>query len=228
MFNTNHMLSFLDDDVEFLPLVSIEEESGGDELQQTFDTLPILPLRNTVLFPNVVLPITIGRQASLKAVKYANDTNRYIGVVAQNDANVEDPQFENLHKVGVLARIVKLLKMPDGGTTIIIQGKKRFAIAKPLSSEPFLMAEITEMEEPEFSDTREFRAITSTIKELATQIVELSPNIPSEAGIMLKNIDEPEFLINFISSNLNISPNEKQLLLEQNDVRMRCEKILAH
>ncbi len=145
------------------------------------DLLPLLPLRNTVLFPGVVLPITVGRDKSIKAVQDAYKTDKLVGVLAQKDANVEDPVFEDLSKIGIVAKIVKLIKMPDGGTTVIIQGKKRFELISIEEEEPYFKARIRVLPEEKIPDEKDFEAYVSTIKDLASQIIQLSPNMPSEA-----------------------------------------------
>src|SRR5690606_24434755 len=152
------------------------------------EILAILPLRNTVLFPGVVIPITVGRDKSIKLVKDAYKGNRTIGVVAQTDMNVEDPSFEQLHKIGTVANIIKVLQMPDGNTTVIIQGKQRFKLTEPIQLEPYITAKVERYpEDKPKTSTKEFKALISSIKELALHIIQLSPHLPSEAGIAIKN-----------------------------------------
>src|SRR6185369_765252 len=188
--------------------------------------LALLPLRNTVLFPGVVIPITVGRDKSIKAVSDAYKTDKLIGVVAQKDSNVEDPDVADLEEIGTVAKIVKLIKMPDGGTTIVIQGKKRFKVDEILTEDPYFRARINTLEEEEFKDDPDFNAMVSSIKDLAGQIVNLSPNLPSEAAIILKNIENPSFLIHFVSSNLNSDIKEKQRLLEISNIKARAELLM--
>ncbi len=216
----------IDDDSDFIPLLSQEDEDNMRN-QVIPDILPILPLRNTVLFPGVVIPITVGRDKSIQLIKDANKGDKTIGVVAQTRDSVEDPKWEDLFYTGTVAQIIKTLRMPDGNTTIIIQGKKRFNIDKPLQSNPYHKAKVVPVEEiqPDKND-KEFQAIISNLKETAIQIVKLSPNMPSEAGFALNNIDSPAFLVNFISSNLNANTQTKQLMLEKADLKERSLLVL--
>lgn len=216
-----------EDETDFMPIIPINEQEGDlDNNLVIPDELPILPLRNTVLFPGVVLPITVGRDKSIKAVSDVYKTDKLIGVIAQKDANIEEPEPKDLCKIGTVAKIVKLIKMPDGGTTIIIQGKKRFEWMEMLSDDPYFKASIQLIIEEDAPDTEDFKAYVSTIKDLAAQIIQLSPNLPTEASIILKNIENPAFLINFVSSNLNSDLLEKQQLLEINDVNERAIKLV--
>ena len=217
-----------EEDNEFIPLFSFNEQDVENEPELEIDTLlPILPLRNTVLFPGVVIPITVGRDKSIQAVKAAYNKDKFIGVVSQVDGNIEDPTPSDLCKIGTVAKIIKMIKMQDGGTTIIIQGKKRFELLEMIEEDPFFKAEIKVLvEEVVKKEDQNFQAYLSTIKDLATQIIQLSPNFPSEAAMILKNIDSPLFLINFVSSNLNVELPEKQGLLEENNVRLRAERLI--
>lgn len=223
MFN----LPFGDDEVEFLPMMSIEEEDETNK-EQFKNELPILPLRNTVLYPGVVMPITVGRDKSLRAVKEAYKTDKVIGVVAQRDTNVEEPESADLSNIGTVARIVKMLKMPDGSSTVIMQGKQRFAIDEVVSDEPYIKATVSYLKDAQPTDQAEFDAVISSIRDLSGEIIKLSPNIPSEASVMLKNIDSPTFLMHFISSNLNNELQEKQEMLEENDLLLRAQQVLKH
>jgi ATP-dependent Lon protease len=217
-----------DEDTDFMPIIPINEnESELDRNLVVPDTLPVLPLRNTVLFPGVVLPITVGRDKSIKAVNDAYKTDKLVGVVAQKDPNIEEPEPADLCQIGTVAKIVKLIKMPDGGTTIIIQGKKRFELLELLSDDPYFKASISLLAEDEIPVTENFNAYVSTIKDLAAQIIQLSPNLPTEASIILKNIENPSFLINFVSSNLNSELAEKQALLEIHDIHDRAERLIS-
>jgi len=216
-----------EDEMEFMPIIPLnEEEEAGNDLQPIPDELPILPLRNTVLFPGVVIPITVGRDKSIKAVSDAYKTDKLVGVVAQKDSNIEEPTINDLEAVGTVAKIVKLIKMPDGGTTIIIQGRKRFQIENITTEDPYFKARISLLEEDKISGDPDFDAMVSSIKDLASQIVNLSPNLPSEAAIILKNIENPSFLIHFVSSNLNCDLKEKQKLLEINNLKARAELLM--
>ncbi len=213
---------------EFIPLFSFNEQDVENEPELEMDTLiPILPLRNTVLFPGVVIPITVGRDKSIQAVKAAYNKDKYIGVVAQKDGNIEDPTPVDLCQIGTVAKIMKMIKMQDGGTTIIIQGKKRFELLEMKEEDPYFKAEVKVLVEEQVSEAdQNFQAHLSTIKDLATQIIQLSPNFPSEAALILKNIESPLFLINFVSSNLNVELPEKQVLLAEHNVTLRAEKLI--
>ena len=216
-----------DEDMDFMPIISLNdgEGDGPDELAIP-DELPILPLRNTVLFPGVVIPITVGRDKSIKAVNEAYKTDKLVGVLAQKDSNVEDPSIRDLVNVGTVARVIKLIKMPDGGTTVIIQGKKRFELKEVVAEDPYFRARIGLLEDTMLQNDQQFEATVSSIKDLAGQIIQLSPNIPTEASIILRNIENPSFLIHFVSSNLNSDLFEKQQLLEMNDIKARSETLL--
>jgi ATP-dependent Lon protease len=219
-------LQELDTDAELIPLMTPEdeEEMNNEELPET---LAILPLRNMVLFPGVVIPITAGRDKSIKLINDANADSKIIGVVAQKDESVEDPSATDIHTVGTVARILRVLKMPDGNTTIILQGKKRFEIDTVTNEEPYLKATIKEFEEsrPKNKDA-EFSTIIETVKDLAIQIIKESPNIPSEATFAIKNIESDSFLVNFVSSNMNLSVKEKQDLLAISNLKERALETL--
>ena len=187
------------------------------------NSLPILPLRNTVLFPGVVIPITAGRDASIKLINDANKGGKVIGVVSQIDESIENPKEEDIYKTGTVARILKVLKMPDGNTTVVIQGKKRFEINSVISETPYITATISDIPEAKpASDNKEFKAIIESIKDLSLEIIKESPNIPSEASFAIKNIESNSFLVNFVSSNMNLKVEEKQELLTLNDLKERA------
>lgn len=216
-----------EDDMDFIPIIPLNENEGDNGPEIVIpDELPLLPLRNTVLFPGVVLPITVGRDKSIKAINDAYRADKLVGVVAQKDSNVEDPTVSDLEDIGTVARIIKLIKMPDGGTTVIIQGKKRFKITGIVSEDPYFKARISILEENDTPQLEDFEAYVANIKDLATQIIQLSPNIPSDASIILKNIENPSFLIHFISSNLNTELVEKQKLLELNNIEARADLLM--
>jgi len=225
--NLEKILARPEDDMDFLPIIPLneneQEESNGIEIPSE---IALLPLRNTVLFPGVVLPITVGRDKSIKAVNDAYKGDKLIGVVAQKDSNVEDPGVKDLEQIGTVAKIVKQIKMPDGGTTIIIQGKSRFAIDAIIGEDPYFKAKIRRIEEEESPKDSDFDAYVANIKDLATEIIQLSPNIPAEASIILRNIENPSFLIHFVSSNLNTDLKEKQRLLELNQIRQRADLLM--
>jgi len=216
-----------EDDSDFMPIIPISENDGDlDNGMVIPEVLPILPLRNTVLFPGVVLPITVGRDKSIKAVNDAYKHDKLIGVVAQKDANIEEPGADDLCRIGTVAKIVKLIKMPDGGTTIIIQGKKRFELVEMQSDNPYFKASVKLLADDELPIADDFKVYIGSIKDLASQIIQLSPNLPTEAAIILKNIENPSFLIHFVSSNLNSDLAEKQSLLEINDIYKRAEHLI--
>ena len=213
--------------MDFLPIMPLNEnDPDSNDKVEIPDSLALLPLRNTVLFPGVVLPITVGRDKSIKAVADAYKKDKLIGVIAQKDSSVEDPQFTDLESVGTVAKIVKQIKMPDGGTTIIIQGRSRFQIGTLLSEEPYFKANVTVLEDKEAPTEPDFEAYVANIKDLATEIIQLSPNIPSEAAVILRNIENPSFLIHFVSSNLNTDLKEKQRLLVIDDIRERADLLM--
>ena len=226
-FDFKNTLPVINEDSEFFPLMSSEDEEEMNN-EQLPDVLPILPLRNTVLFPGTVIPITVGRDKSIKLIRDANKGNRMIGVVSQKDVSIEDPSFSQLNKVGTIAVIIKMLQMPDGNTTVIIQGKKRFILKEEVQSVPYIKATIEPFKEIKHKADKEFKAMVSSIKDMAMNIIQLSPNIPSEAGIAIRNIESTSFLINFISSNMNAEMASKQKLLEEANLRNRANLILEH
>jgi ATP-dependent Lon protease len=216
-----------EDEMDFMPIIPLNESEGESmEGIEVPAEISLLPLRNTVLFPGVVLPITVGRDKSIRAVNDAYRSDKLIGVVAQKDSSIEDPEKKDLEAVGTVAKIVKLIKMPDGGTTVIIQGKTRFAIDAILGDDPYFRAKIHALVDDELPVDPDFAAYVSNIKDLASDIIQLSPNIPSEASIILRNIESPSFLIHFVSSNLNTEIKEKQRLLEMNDIRERADCLM--
>jgi ATP-dependent Lon protease len=217
----------INEDSEFFPLMSSEDEEEMND-EQVPDILPILPLRNTVLFPGVVIPITVGRDKSIKLIRDANKGKRLIGVVAQQDVSIEDPNFSQLNRVGTIALIIKMLQMPDGNTTVILQGKKRFNLKDEVQSDPYIKATIEPFKEIKPKEDKEFKAMVSSVKDMAMNIIQLSPNIPSEAGIAIRNIESTNFLINFISSNMNADMAAKQSLLETASLRDRINMVLEH
>jgi len=217
----------IDADTEFIPLLSQEDEERMEN-EKVPQELPILPLRNTVLFPGVVIPITVGRDKSIQLIKDYYRKDKIIGVVTQKDANVEDPKVGDIYKAGTVAHIMKLLQMPDGSTTAIIQGKKRFVIEKITQEEPYFKARVNPFEtlKAEYKNDERFLALIDSLKDLAIKIIKMSPNMPSEAAFAIKNIESPFFLVNFVSSNLNVEIKEKQELLEISDLNERANKVL--
>ena len=225
--NNKIFIPGMEEEMEFMPIIPLNEDSIEDnDAQPIPDELPILPLRNTVLFPGVVLPITVGRDKSIKAVNDAYKADKLIGVIAQKDSTVEEPTVSDLEEIGTIAKIAKLIKMPDGGTTIIIQGKKRFKVEEITSEDPYFKAKIKPLDEEVLKDDNDFEAMVGSIKDLASQIISISPNLPSEAAIILKNIENPSFLIHFVSSNLNSDIKDKQRLLVINNIKARAELLM--
>lgn len=220
--------SGIENDAEFIPLITAEEEENVNK--QVFpDELPILPLRNNVLFPGVVIPITVGRDKSIKLIQEANKGNKIIGVVSQKNQEEEAPKFEDLNKTGTVAQIIRMLKMPDGSTTVIIQGKRRFEIVQALQTEPYMRAKVSVFNEiPIKKGNKELDIMLKTIKDLALEIIRDSPNIPSEAQFAIGNIDSPSFLVNFISSNMNADVSKKQEMLEETDIKKRVMMVMEH
>ncbi len=226
LFNIDGLSNAIDNDTEFIPLLSSEEEEQM-HAEKLPDSLPILPLRNTVLFPGVVIPITVGRDKSIRLIRESYRNDKTIGVVAQIDSTVEDPDAKDLFRVGTVAQLIKILQMPDGNTTVIIQGKKRFEIDQFIQDEPYFRAKIKDLAdfEKDLEKDEHFMALIGSLKDLAIQIIRINPNIPSEAAFAIKNIDSPFFLVNFVSSNLNIELAEKQKLLETPDLMKRANDV---
>lgn len=221
-------LQDFDENAELIPLMTPEDEEEINK-ESLPETLPILPLRNTVLFPGVVIPITAGRDKSIDLINDANKGSKVIGVVAQKDEMVEDPKSNDIHTTGTVARILRVLKMPDGNVTVIIQGKKRFKVDKIITEKPYLTATVSAVQqEKPVHDDAEFSAIIDSIKDLSLRIIKDSPNIPTEATFAIKNIESASFLVNFVSSNMNLSVDEKQKLLEINDLKERALATLKY
>lgn len=218
----------IDEDTEFIPLLTLEDEEEI-ERERIPHVLPILPLKNTVLFPGVVVPISAGRDASIHLINEAYATTKTIGVVAQLDEKTEIPEGKDLFRFGTVARILRVLKMPDGNVTIIIQGKKRFEIESIVEEKPYIKAVIKEMSDvkPEPND-KEFEATIDAVKDLSIKIIQENPNIPSEAAFAIRNIESYSFLINFISSNMNATVLEKQGVLEIDELKERATAILKY
>ena len=224
----NLSLRDIESEADLIPLMTTEDEEAL-ESESLPEIVPILPLRNTVLFPGVVIPITAGRDKSIKLIKDANATNKIIGVVAQQNEAIENPNLEDIHKIGTVAQILRVLKMPDGNTTIIIQGKKRFKIKTIIEEKPYMKASIESIKES-FSkkNDKKFTATIDSIKDLALQIINENPNIPSEASFAIKNIQTPSFLINFVASNMNVNVTDKQKILSELDLFQRATMCLKY
>ena len=214
--------NILNEDSELIPLMTPEDEEIINK-EDIPEILSILPLRNTVLFPGVVIPITAGRDKSIQLINDANKGDKVIGVVAQKDGDIENPTSEDIYKTGVVAQILRVLKMPDGNTTVIIQGKKRFEIEELIQEEPYLVAKVQEAkEDKDVDDPKEFGAIIESIKEQALEVIKENPMLPSEASFAIKNIQSDSFLVNFISSNMELSVMQKQVILEKDNLKERA------
>ena len=222
------VISNMDENAEIIPLFPEEDEQEVSQ-QAIPQILPILPLRNTVLFPGVVAPINIGRDASLQLMNDANDTDKTIGIVAQLNEDTENPTSNDLYKLGTVARILRIFKLPDGNATIIIQGKKRFQIDHIVEEKPYIKAAITEVADikPEPND-KEFEATIESVREMAIKIIQENPNLPSEAAFAIRNINSDAFLINFISANMNATVLEKQAVLEIDELKERATEVLKY
>ena len=226
--NINRLVPAEDDDIDFMPIMPMDDSDEALDSEVFPEVMPILPLKNAVLFPGVVIPITIGREKSIRAVQKANDTNKLIAVVSQRDSQSDAIDTEGLFRVGTIARVLRLLRMPDGSTTAILQGRKRCELLEVISDEPFLQGDTRVLAYDPPRDDREFEALIETIRDKAAQIIELSPNIPNEAQVMLRNISNDIFLLNFIASNMNIKPSIKQSILEIKALNLKAETILMH
>jgi ATP-dependent Lon protease len=220
--------SSVNEDTDFIPLIS-EEDEESITMTEVPETLPILPLRNTVLFPGVIIPITVGRDKSMKLVRDIYHKSKIIGTVSQRDPNIEEPGPDDLNRVGTVAQLLRILEMPDGSTSVIIQGKKRFKIDELISTDPYYLARVSGLDDvkPKKKD-HEFEAIVGSLKDLSLKIIKLSSNIPPETSFAVKNIESSSFLINFISSNSDIRMSEKQHLLEQNNLKKRATALLQY
>ena len=228
IFNNMDKMSFddLGEESEFIPLMTSEDEEALEK-ENLPEVLPILPLTNTVLFPGVVIPINAGRDKSIKLINDANKSNKLIGVVAQKDIKIENPTIENIFNIGTVAKILRVLKMPDGNTTVIIQGKKRFKIKSVVKTDPYIQATIKSItDKNKKKSNSKFTATIDAIKDIALKIIKENPNIPSEASFAIKNIHSSAFLINFVCSNMNITIKDKQDLLSSLNVENRALKCL--
>ena len=227
-FNNIIFDSKLQQDEELLPFVAVADDEEPIREDRFGDILPVMPLKNTVLFPGVIIPITVGRDKSIRAVTRSQDGERYIIVLTQKDHKTEDPTFSDLYQTGTVARIVKLLKMPDGSNTVILQGRKRCLVTEWIKDDPYLEARITKREHITSTNTLEYEAMVKSIQEKSRKIVELSPQIPNEAQLLLRNINNDRFLLHFISANINIPIEQKQQLLEMDDLHKKAETIMIH
>ena len=216
----------MNEETEFIPLIT-SDDSEGEEIGGS-EVLPVLALKNTVLFPGVVIPITVGRDKSIKLIQDTYNKDKTLAVASQKDDAVEDPKLNDLHRIGCVGKILKVLRMPDGNTTAIIQGKRRCEMIKQTSSKPFLKAEIQRIADKKpAKSNKNFEALVSSLKDLSLQIIKESPHIPSDAAFAIKNIENHSFLVNFIASNMSLTVEEKQQMLEEGDVKERATRVLG-
>ncbi len=217
-----------DENTEFIPLMSSDDEVELDQ-ESIPEEVPILPLRNTVLFPGVVIPITAGRDKSIKLLNETHKKKGVVGILAQRDMSVDDPTEKDIFQIGTVARILRMFRMPDGNTTVIIQGIRRFKLEELTQTEPYFKGRITPLSEKRPKrESAQFKALIDSVKDMALTIIQESPSIPSEASIAVKNIESPVFLVNFISSNMNLDVVGKQVLLEETDLSKRANVVLKH
>ncbi len=227
LFLNNQDNDDMEDAPEFLPLFSKQEEDESNRMEVP-DEMSVLAMRNTVLYPGVIIPITVGRDKSIKLIREANRKDKTVVVVAQKNPQVEDPSPEDLFRIGTLAKIIRLMRMPDGSSTVIIQGKRRIRIDEFTQIDPFFKAKVSTLSDEENLEDKEFKAIIDSIRDISQKIINLAPNIPSEAAIALKNIDSSTFLVHFVASNLNISLEEKQDILSATDAKQRATLVLTY
>ncbi|MFC2104112.1 endopeptidase La [Bacteroidota bacterium] len=219
----------MESDGEFIPLISDDEDDVDLKRSDLPKQLPILPLRNTVLFPGVILPITVGREKSIRLINDIYKKDKIIGTVAQIDGQVNEPEEADMYRLGTVAQILKVLEMPDGSTSVIIQGRQRFEMNQMVQAEPYHKATVTLLKDKKPNDkTREFEAIVGSLKDLSLRIIKLSSNIPPEASFAVKNIENTKFLVNFICSNSDIDIIDKQKLLEMDNLKERSIRLLEH
>lgn len=219
--------SAMEQNAEFIPLLSKEDEVQMNQ-HEVPDELPILPIRNTVLFPGIFIPITAGRDKSIELLRYVYEGNRLLGVLSQRDVGVENPALKDLFRVGTMARLVKLLKLPEGNTMVVLQGIKRFEIEFFVRESPFFTASVKSVHQPQLRENTQTQALFDSIKEMALQIIKVNPNIPSEAAFAIKSIESPTFLLNFVGSNIALSVSNKQKLLEENSFIRKANRTLKH
>ena len=218
----------INEDEEMLPFVAISDDEEPSKNENFGDILPAMALKNTVLFPGVILPITVGRDKSMRAITKAYEGSKFISVLTQIDSKTEDPNFKDLYQIGTIARIVKLLRMPDGSQTVILQGRKRFLVTEIVSEDKYLECKIQLKEYVLPENALEYEATIKSIQERSKKIIELNPQIPNEAQLLLRNINNDRFLLNFISSNINIAISKKQNLLEEDYLSIKANSVLIH
>ena len=213
------------DDADFIPLIADENEDFSLDLKED-SVLPILPLRNMVLFPGVVMPVTVGRSKSLKLIKDVHKKDGILGTIAQKDTKIEDPETNDLFPIGTVAQIIRILEMPDNSTTVILQGRQRFAIKEVATTNPYIKARIELLEDSLVPKSKDFKALMGAIKDMSLRMIKISSNMPQEIMFAIRNIENPKFFINFISSNLGLKLEDKQMLLEISDVEERALLLL--
>src|SRR5690554_245227 len=229
-FNPLGFNEFLESDSEFIPIIEDEGFEPGEEESLSKESLPLLPLRNIVLFPGVIVPVSIGREKSMKLVRDVQRNKGYLGAIAQKNPNIEDPTSEDLFKVGTMSKVLKVLEMPDNSTTVIIQGRKRFEWEEIVSEDPYLSAKVKLLDDvyPVGDDKREFEAVVSSLKDLSLKIIRSSAHLPQEASFALKNIENALFLINYVGANSDIKLDEKQRILEIDGLKERGMALVEH
>ncbi len=221
------LLNQNEQEMEFMPIVPLGEDEMDEQEKGSLPLeLPVIALKNTVLFPNVVLPITVAREKSVKAIAEAQNSNKWIGVIAQKDSTNEAPKPEDIYEVGTLAKVVKQIKMPDGNITIFIMGRMRFRIEEFTQQEPFYKARVKYLEDVYPQKDASFDALIASIKDYSERIAQQSPNMPNEASIVLRNIEQQSFLMHFVASNIAAKLQDKQALLEEDNITARAEKLL--
>ncbi len=217
----------IDQNAEFIPLLSKEDEAEMDK-EHMPEELPVLPIRNTVLFPGVVIPITAGRDKSIQLLRDVYEDRRLLGVLSQRNVAIENPKPADLFQIGTMARLIKLLKMPDGNTTVILQGIKRYKVVEFVRENPYFTASVAPLAEDQSKENVEFTALVDSVKDMALQIIKANPNIPSDSGFAIKNIESPSFLLNFVGSSMSLPVLEKQKLLAENDIVKKANYTLKH
>ncbi len=218
-----------EEEIDLLPMFSLdEEEEDKMQKEQYEEVLPLLALKNMVLFPGIIVPVTIGRDKSVQAVTKAHAGQKYIAVSTQKELHIEDPGQDDLYEVGVVAKIIRLIRMPDGSSTAILQGRRRFRLLELVEEEPMLMARIELLSDIAPEDSKQFAAMTASIKDMGEQIIQMSPQLPSDAAVVLRNINNPNFLVNFVGSNLNIEVKDKQEIIEIDHIMQRAEMVMRH
>ena len=225
MFEDLELFANMAEDPDYMPLISVSDEEEEQQGESYPQVLPVVALKNTVLFPGIVIPITIGRDKSIQAIRKAQSKHKFVAVFSQKNDAIEDPARDDLYSTGTVARILKILKMPDGSVTAILQGRQRCELSQVIRDEPYLEAQVEITPYPAAEDVMEFEATMVSIRELAERIIKLSPNIPNEASVMLSNINKNSFLLGFIASNLAVDVEQKQKILESETILLQANKV---